>query len=168
MSTPYSRQIPARSPAHSAAAKSVIRDLIANAERKIEAMQFAIENQKFLIVQLREELGDDTEDQPVAEAAAPPMAELSPPPAQATSQGASGVPHTGANRASELSVVKMMVVIMRGHAGPMRGAEITAELEKLGYVSKARGGLISNVFSELKRREDLFVKVDRGVYRLKT
>ena len=58
------------------------------------------------------------------------------------------------------------VLMSKGKA--MRARDIAATLTSNGYGKETKNGLLPSVLSALGRREDLFRKVKRGIYRLKT
>lgn len=64
------------------------------------------------------------------------------------------------------SLTMLIADVLRKEHKPMRGADITKRLEKAGVKSSSNRGLMAMVFSALRKRRDLFKKVNRGVYRL--
>ncbi len=67
-----------------------------------------------------------------------------------------------------LAMPERIVRVLQQSAQPMRVTDITAKLEAEGMTTTGAKGLIANVASALARRDDLFVRVDRGLYRLNT
>lgn len=57
--------------------------------------------------------------------------------------------------------------VLRKNGKPMRARDIAETLLENGYESEAKHGLLPSVLSALGRRQDLFVKVHRGVYSLR-
>ncbi len=57
-------------------------------------------------------------------------------------------------------------MILERNGKAMRAADITAALVAAGFKTEAKNGLLPSVLSALGRREDLFKKVRRGIYKL--
>lgn len=78
----------------------------------------------------------------------------------------------GANNNSEVSgaltLPEAIKAVLTNAGKSLRAKDISEALEKAGYGKGAKNGLGPSVLSALGRREDLFRKVRRGVYRLKT
>jgi hypothetical protein len=66
-------------------------------------------------------------------------------------------------------VPELVRSVLVAHKRPMKGAEITTVLKRMGVKTEARKGLNANVLSALTRKPDWFEKVpgQRGVYRLR-
>lgn len=62
----------------------------------------------------------------------------------------------------------MVRATMAKGSGTMRAVEIRDTLVRQGVTGKNQKGLLKSVLSALDRREDLFEKVGRGTYKLKT
>jgi hypothetical protein len=71
--------------------------------------------------------------------------------------------------AQEGTVIEHIVTILSDSGGSMHVKDITEKLAAKGVVSGAQGGLSATVANALfRRRNDLFQRVRRGLYRLRT
>ena len=56
---------------------------------------------------------------------------------------------------------------LREHGQSMRARDITRVLVKRGVKTNSKRGLLPMVVSTLRRRQDLFVRVERGIYKIR-
>ncbi len=67
-----------------------------------------------------------------------------------------------------LNLPDAIKIILHYFDKPMRARDIAEKLKDKGYKSTSKSGLLPSVNSALKRRDDLFKKTKRGIYKLKT
>lgn len=65
------------------------------------------------------------------------------------------------------SLTDHIVALFQAVGKPMRCSKIAKTLQAQGVPTKSAHGLLPNVVSTLRRRKDLFVNVDRGLYAMK-
>ena len=66
------------------------------------------------------------------------------------------------------SLVSQIVALLEERGKPMRAGQIAKELKAAGATTSAKSGLLGMVCSSLLKRRDLFRKVKRGIYTLKS
>jgi hypothetical protein len=84
---------------------------------------------------------------------------------QADANG-SPTPAPASDETEPRSLPEMIVRVFQETNRPMRGWEIVKRLKELGVRSDSKKGLLPAVFTTFKRRQDLFEKVEKGLYRL--
>ena len=64
------------------------------------------------------------------------------------------------------SLAEQIVSLLREKSKSMRPTDITSVLTKRGVTTTSKRGLLPMVISALRRRQDVFYRVRRGVYKL--
>jgi len=85
----------------------------------------------------------------------------------ARQSGAGGAPGGVKGAVVPGSLAEKAVGVLRDKGKPMRARDITKILEANGERSGGKTSLLALVLSALRRRQDLFERTGRGVYRLK-
>lgn len=124
---------------------AVVKELIAESDARLANLQAELEKERMR----RESLS-----------ALPEVAE--------SKNGAEHVkPAKKRRRKGKKTLADSIVQILKEHTDGMRSTDIAKKLLESGESKKVHKELLPNVISALRRKDDLFENVERGVYRLK-
>jgi len=122
---------------------NALRQQIASAERRITKLEFELAVERQVLERLKGMRGNSAQQ---------PLSSGEPPRATRVVSG---------------SLAHQAAAVLRAAGKPLRARDISNQLERQGVTSKGKTSLLALVISAMRRREDLFKRVRRGVYALK-
>ena len=114
--------------------------LIDDSEKKIEELRKNLESEEKFLNILRERRGQE-------------------------SNGDVGV--VAATEIVAGSVAALITEVFQTSDGPMRAVEVATKVFELGKLKGHQASVTNNVYVTLKRRTDIFERIDRGLYKLR-